>query len=205
MHIYTKTNDIYTLGLIVFEIFSTLIDIKENIYWRVPQKVFDFISERIKMIPDYLRELVEKCIDSDPNVRPSFSEIVDHLTSEEFLNEISNYFDINDYLNHIDYIEGDSTDDIFDVIIINKDFYPRFDKNNKSFNSYDVEYTFRKRGKDEIEEDIKIYHEIPSNLAKIDLNDFTRGPKLGKGSFGTVYGIINSKNKEKFCCKNNKI
>ena len=86
---YTKASDVYSYGMIVYEIITN-----KNIYENIPQ--YKILSETTKGIrpemtqdiPTSYRQLIENCWNQEPTKRPTFDAIVDILMKDnEIINE----------------------------------------------------------------------------------------------------------------------
>ena len=104
--VYSEKSDVYAFAMIVYEIFSY-------------EKPFDGLSINGIMrkvvnegkrppisddIPEIYKNLIEECWDQNPDVRPTFEEIVESMkTNQEYITDLT---DEADYLDFIDFIDN---------------------------------------------------------------------------------------------------
>ena len=102
---FTYKSDVFSFGIMAFEIMTGKVpfsNIKSD--FDLMNRIID--GERPEFtfaIPRGYKALIEKCWSNDQSLRPSFEEIVNDLeTNPSFITE---FVDVNDYLNYIKYIE----------------------------------------------------------------------------------------------------
>lgn len=146
--IYTKAGDVYAFGMTVYEIL-TAENLFEgcNVYQVILNAIKEVDIEYKYPIPYCYRKLIEKCLSTEPKLRPSFEQIVENLeTSKSF---ITQNIDENEYLNYIAYIKNiefdhkDSNDSQKPQIHLNKIDLNRIkliekDENEKNDNFLDL-------------------------------------------------------------------
>lgn len=126
-HIYSKAGDVYSFGLIVYEIMIGVTPFNGYNYYQIIHNVIqgnrpDFIY----FIPDCYKKLIEACWSQDMYKRPSFSEITDYLVKNElFKNDI----DVSEFENYIEYVEGRLPEEISETI----------------FQKFDIDFHFVKK------------------------------------------------------------
>ena len=173
-HIYSKAGDVYSFGLIVYEIMIGVTPFNGYNYYQIIHNVIqgnrpDFIY----FIPDRYKKLIEACWSQDMYKRPSFSEITDYLVKNElFKNDI----DVSEFENYIEYVEGRLPEEISETI----------------FQKFDIDFHFVKKTN---------HLELLPTVNIINLDKYEKKKKLGSGNFGTVYKITDKKTKEEFAAK----
>ena len=82
---YDESVDVYSFGMIAYYMFTSLQPFKGENHHAIARKVGK--EKKSPPITEYLiknekiRILIDFCISHDPNIRPSFSSIVDILTT----------------------------------------------------------------------------------------------------------------------------
>ena len=122
--IYSKPGDVYSFALIAYEIITNdrpFPDI-ENIYILINNVCSGKRPEFKNPIKESYKNLIERCWSQDPEKRPTFTEIVNVLEKPEFITDL---IDSSQFNNYIDYI---------------KNYAKVFDKTNKlvSFNEFNL-------------------------------------------------------------------
>lgn len=101
---YSKAGDVYSFAFIVYELMCNDVPFKNESMNQIFSEVIDGNRpEFYQSLPDCYQQLIEKCWDNDPNERPSFDEIVEHLKSEkEFITDTVNIDEFYAYVKYID-------------------------------------------------------------------------------------------------------
>ena len=181
---YTKSIDVYSYGTILYKIFTGEVPFQNNYIGKIIKLIIE--GERpkfIKPIPECQRKLIELCWSQDPNKRPTFSEIVSILRTDEFLIDV----DVEEFNMYVNYIEGKISIDSIKEKIKPTNFFEilkqeKMEKFNQTDNSI-------------------IYKSIDQNVVELYIKDYTRQIKLGSGSFAKVFIIENKTNNEQYAAK----
>lgn len=189
---YSKKSDVYAFSLILYEIVTNKRPFEscEDVL-----KLFEEVSvyktrpEFDNEIPKCYKNLIEKCWSHDPQDRPTFDEILDILkNNHDFINDQD---DSEEFHKYIEFINSSKT--LFDEKkrahhldhIINTRLQFFFSHNNAYFHS--IYWT-------SVE---------PVNLKSFmfDFSHFERHEKIGEGSFGRVFKIVNKDTGEIYAAK----
>ncbi|KAL7741165.1 hypothetical protein ACLKA6_018190 [Drosophila palustris] len=77
---YTEKCDVYSFGILCWEILSQ----KEPFYHVKPQESLDMMPPindvKIDQKTEYLKKLIQRCWNENPQERPTMNELVEHLT-----------------------------------------------------------------------------------------------------------------------------
>ena len=107
---YDITIDVYAYGMILYQMFTSKLYCADRKPVRYPQHFVIKIChghrpQRPENIPDSYWNLINQCWAHDPEVRPTFEEIVERLKSDEFVIEEfgmkTDLDQIHDYQNRI--------------------------------------------------------------------------------------------------------
>ena len=116
--VMNEKSDVYSFAMIVFEIISNERPFNKQdkssvlIHKIINDKYRPVLSDTI---PSCFKQLIERCWSSDPNTRPSFSEIVEELeTNEEFINIEVNKEKYNDC---IQYLKNNQKENYFNNLL----------------------------------------------------------------------------------------
>lgn len=97
---YSKAGDVYAFGLIVYEIVALKIpyaDLKD-IFKLIKEVAILKVRPSLNMpINQCYKNLIQKCWDHDPQMRPTFEEIVYNLKNDTYF--LSDEIDKAQYLN----------------------------------------------------------------------------------------------------------
>ena len=118
---YTKAGDVYSFGIIVFEILTTERAFSDLTFIQLLNAVVRGERPTIdKTVPEVYRQLIERCWSQEPEKRPTFDQIVDELQHGEF---ISPMIDNDSYQEYIEYV---------------KEFKTKYEKDRKIIKFEDV-------------------------------------------------------------------
>lgn len=96
---YTQKVDVYAYAMILYEICTGKIPFQDILNigtYNIQNKVIDNIRPTIPDdVPENYQNLIKICWDPDPNVRPSFEEIVNQVTNTDLL--VFNDDDLDEY------------------------------------------------------------------------------------------------------------
>ena len=140
---YAAPGDVYAFGIIVYEIITNEIPLKElRNYYEILQKVANE-GYRPKIpfsIGKSYQNLIEKCWSQNPADRPTFEEIVEHLKNDPGF--ITEDIDAGDFYKYVDYIdEYQATFDSDKKVVNISDF---IECNNKTFQSVRIDHELMK-------------------------------------------------------------
>lgn len=177
--LFSKSSDVYAFAMIVYEIvtdekpFSNM----GNIYKILKEIASNGRPKFNKQIPDCYRMLIESCWSSEPEKRPSFSDIVKNLEKNpDFITENVNADEYFAYIQYINLSSEGNNDFDLDKYYQKVDIYKNRIKGTKNKNIY-------------------------IDAKSIDLNLYEKKEQLGKGSFGTVYKIIEKESGDIYAAK----
>jgi serine/threonine protein kinase len=85
--VYTNSVDVYSFGVLLYQLFSPEIDMDDDIPMRSPQQLLLRIAggvrlKRVDGIPDPLWNLITDCWSSAPTKRPTFATIVERMKAD---------------------------------------------------------------------------------------------------------------------------
>lgn len=173
---FTQNSDVYSFGALVYDIFKGINDSN-------PASEKELL-ENNQTIPNALQDLIERCLNEDPNQRPSFEQIINEFnTNKEF---ITDKIDEKQYRSYIE---------------LSEEGEKGIDKKLKEYeisSKYSIEPINDKYKsviqQDEKEEEEKLINQLQAlNIKQIDLNKFEIVKTLGSGGYSDVVLI---KNKE---------
>lgn len=122
-------------------------------------------------IPVCYKQLIEKCWSFDPKERPTFDEIYYHLkTNPDFITESINKEEFESYVKLLDEFQINRNSMILDDFIKTQAFRK-------------VELDFKK-----IRNTSRLNFTV--NMGTVDLDKFEKVSKIGSGSFGNVYKVL---------------
>ena len=102
---YSKATDVYAFAFILYEIFTLETPFKGCQMMQIVAEVVKGIRPIINDdVPDYFRDLIQRCWAEDPECRPSFEEIVDELKNGEFIG-LDNDDEFKEYVESIEEAE----------------------------------------------------------------------------------------------------
>lgn len=100
--IYSQESDVYSFGILMYEIITNQEAFCGNKFFEIPAKVTSGIRPEFKIqIQSPYKNLIEKCWSQNPSDRPTFNQILEELSDSQFITET---IDEDYYLNYIDYI-----------------------------------------------------------------------------------------------------
>ena len=109
-HELTKSSNVFSFGIITFEILTSEVMIDNS---ELYEKVKKGYRPDFKNILQSYRNMIEECWQPDPQKRPSFDEIIKKLKNDHgFTDEKVNKKDFLDYVNYIDACK-DETDNYY--------------------------------------------------------------------------------------------
>lgn len=102
---YSKKSDVYAFGMTVYELFALQKPFEGHGMVKV---MSDVVQGERPIIPpsvdNSIRNLIKRCWDSNPEKRPTFSEILEFLqNSNKIQRKLENK---QEFLNYIDYIDN---------------------------------------------------------------------------------------------------
>ena len=178
----SKATDVYSFGMLVFDMIS-----KENSFEKFTQ--YQLIHEVVhnKRRPDFdpkfpsgYRNLIEKCWSQDPKERLSFNEIVQMLKEDP--NFITNEIDEEQYRSYIQLL--DECQNGFPEDVANS-----------------ISERFLKVHIDFILKEASIVSLLDVSTSHTNLSQFRKSEKIGQGSFGKVYKVIDRKTEIVYAAK----
>ncbi|GBB90153.1 hypothetical protein RclHR1_01700016 [Rhizophagus clarus] len=96
---YSKASDIYSLGMLMWEIFAEYPPFYDHSQLYLKYKIIsDIRPPMLSKIPDKFQHMIQKCWDKDVNKRPRIEEIY-KTVNEEFINVYENIELIQEYEN----------------------------------------------------------------------------------------------------------
>lgn len=98
-NIYSIKSDVYAFGMLMFEIITGQSYSFKETEMQNLQKDFTGFDDKSSI---FFRELIERCWNQDPNVRPTFDEIFDQMESQQDL--LSSSIDISQLHSYIQYM-----------------------------------------------------------------------------------------------------
>lgn len=105
---YSEASDVYAFSIIVYEVFSMETPFIKLNFSKIVKKVSN--GERPKIndfVPDAFKDLIQRCWSQEPDKRPSFSEIVDELkTDNSYITDLMDEMEFLDYVDFIDNCES---------------------------------------------------------------------------------------------------
>ena len=183
---YDEKVDVYAFSLILYELFTGILPYEKLDKGQICYKVA-VRKERPEfndLVPDYFKDLIERCWSDDPSQRPSFESIANELRN--YQNFEFEGFDKKAFQTYIDYIENGIPPTILS-------------------DTYEEESWLETYGSscDEEAENIKnIKNELQSlNIPEIDLSKFEKLNILGSGGYAQVYLIVDIETKQKYAAK----
>lgn len=169
---YTKKSDVFAFAAVWYKLFTKEPPFNEQPVSKVAYSVIK--GERQQMderIPECYQNLISKCWLDEPSERPSFEDILQELEN----NKQFIIEDVNEerYHKYINHIKDPN----------NSLYFP------------DKEEVFNLLKKEEKQIKLSV------NLKPINLSNFEKKEKIGQGSFGKVYKVVNKKTRKIFACK----
>ncbi|KAK8889286.1 hypothetical protein M9Y10_034032 [Tritrichomonas musculus] len=176
MNCYTFSSacDVYSFAVITYELITDENPFQDGRSDEGYRPVFK------ETIPNCYKQLIEKCWDQDPKKRPTFEEIVNHMkTNQEFITE---NVDKEEFLNYIKF-----TEEIREKSINNEIFEldNYIQTQNERFRKIKINYN-------KLRDWLRI--NLTVNIGASDLSKYSKQKKLGNGSFGNVYKILDKQN-----------
>ncbi|KAK8871844.1 hypothetical protein M9Y10_007587 [Tritrichomonas musculus] len=177
-----KPTDVYSYAIVIYEIITNLIPYPNVISeYQIIQKVLDEKErpaiEISNKVPDCYRELIGKCWAEDPKERPTFDEIVNILRTDSRF--ITDDVEEEEYRNYIKYIDEAHTGLEYHKMFGHQKSHDQ--KKIVPFHKIDLSSYLNKK----IEA-----KEINSETESICLFNYVKQRKIGSGSFGTVYKVL---------------
>ncbi|KAK8836959.1 hypothetical protein M9Y10_036995 [Tritrichomonas musculus] len=108
---YTKEGDVYSFGMIIYNIFSNEPPFKGYSLKDIRDKIRDGTRPEFDFpIPSAYRQLIEKCWVKYPSKRPTFDEITEELrTNAEFITEGISKIEYHNYISFLSKAQLEST------------------------------------------------------------------------------------------------
>ncbi|KAK8843100.1 hypothetical protein M9Y10_025291 [Tritrichomonas musculus] len=100
---YSEASDVYSFGIILYELYSGLFIFKGNIYI-LPNQIHEGWRPDIKkQVPEAYKDLIVKCWSQNPSDRLTFQEIVDLLENDSSF--LTNDVNKEDFRKYVDFIK----------------------------------------------------------------------------------------------------
>ncbi|KAK8845724.1 hypothetical protein M9Y10_020642 [Tritrichomonas musculus] len=101
---YTKASDVYSFGIIIYEIITNEEPFKEFDVFEIRSKVKKGFRPPFNCpIPESYKNLIERCWSQDPEERPTFDQILNDLkTDSGFITDLIEEIDYMDYMEYVD-------------------------------------------------------------------------------------------------------
>ncbi|KAK8892736.1 hypothetical protein M9Y10_029977 [Tritrichomonas musculus] len=205
---YTKSSDVYSYAIIVYEIIAGEHPFQDMSPFEIITKVVNGERPPIpSKVPECYRMLIEKCWAPDPNSRPTFAEIVQIIDDNyEFLDSIgAEYFKFGNYRRNEFYLEDNNCGrEMKDAADYNdkseedeKEEKDKKDEEDKKEEKDKEEEEDTKKGEDKKDEDLS----LKLNVKSISIDKFSKQSKIGEGNYADAYKIIDKKTGQIFVAK----
>lgn len=162
---YGPSCDVYSFGLITYEIITGEEPFKSIQIYELPSKVVNGERPIINnFVPDSYKDLIESCWSSNPEDRPSFDEIVEKLRNDSGF--ITPEVDKDDFYDFIEYIDQYPTTFNSEKNVVSIDEFVK--RKSQTFNKVSINKKLIK-GTIIEEESVRIYpgkefNSLPENL-----------------------------------------
>ena len=190
--IICSASDVYAFSIIMYQLVTneipfSSVDITNNANIFIEKICKENLRPKFKeSIPQCYRNIIEKCWARDPKERPTFDEIVFYLkTNSEFITDKINK---EEYLNYIKYID--------EAQLASNSKYLNLDdfiaSENQTFRKVQIDFQ-KKRNPSK--------PNFLIQMGSIALDNFEKLEKIGSGSFGVVYKVLNKDNQQLYAAK----
>ncbi|KAK8841964.1 hypothetical protein M9Y10_026920 [Tritrichomonas musculus] len=180
---YAEKSDVYSFAIITYEVITALEPFPNlshlNLYRAVVQGQRPKIPKEIK---SHYKELIKICWKQYPNDRPSFSEIVNILKSDDFLPDDEN--DRLRFTKYVNYIENYK-----DMLTVSQYNRPR--------TRADKRKSEKKLDDDDVDQVMK----QSASITILNLKEYKEGDVLGRGRFSQVVQVTQRKTGKIFAAK----
>ena len=167
--IYSSASDVYSFAVIAYELITDEIPFQDD-------QCYDGYRPSFKeTTPTCYQNLISKCWNQDPKERPTFEEIVHHIkTNLEFFTNI----DKEEFLRFVRFTEEIREKTVKNEILELNNY---IQNQNERFRKIKLDYS-------KLTDWLRINLNV--NIGSSDLNHFLKQKKIGNGSFGNVYKVI---------------
>ena len=172
-NIYTKSGDVYSFGMIMYEIMTNEIPFQNINIFQLMLKLSKGYRPNIKYpIPYCYRKLIENCWCQNPDFRPKIDDVVKKLeTDKQFLTQ---NVDEEEFHNYIYSIKGNINECVQE------------NTENRSICNFANKVSFNNKNSNKVEENDII--ETEENIF-IDLAKYKRKDIISKGEFSKLYKL----------------
>lgn len=126
---YSTSGDVYSFGMIAFEIYTTQIPFEKCSLHKLIKNVISGVRPEFKFpLPSSYTNLIESCWAQDSKDRPTFEQIVNILKTDEGF--ITDTVDEIEFFNFVDYIDNYHISFKSDSSVSSLDEYLDYDKNS---------------------------------------------------------------------------
>ncbi|KAK8860760.1 hypothetical protein M9Y10_012426 [Tritrichomonas musculus] len=180
--IYSAAGDVYSFGVIAYEFVTEETPFLDELSYNGYRPDFK------ETTPDCYKKLISKCWAHDPVERPTFEEILKHMkTNPEFITENVDKEEFQNFVQFIDEIQNkfQKNDEAFELDNFIK-------TQNQRFRKVKIDYNKLRDWKRQ---------QLTVNLGSSDLTKYSKLKKIGNGSFGNVYKIIDKQSNVMYAAK----
>ncbi|KAK8854144.1 hypothetical protein M9Y10_016701 [Tritrichomonas musculus] len=199
---FSAASDSYSFGLVTFSMLTNQMPFSEitQIFELVEKLKTGYRPEMSDKIPEVYQNLIKRCWSQEPSERPTFSEILSELKDNP--DYIIKGIDKYEFLDYIDYIDSyhSTFHDENPVLKIDESYnFEDEEDEDEEMDNIDISY-------EQILQKQKGYAKFESlKKETCNLNDFEKKAKIGEGSFGSVYKVLEKNIKFIYAAKISKV